>query len=67
MKRFSRFFCYLLAVLLAACSGWLDDVDTGDQLALSEVFQTGAELDAALIGAYDLVQQREVLGSYMPA
>jgi len=67
MKRFSRFFCFLLAVLLAACSGWLDDVDTGDQLALSEVFQTGAELDAALIGAYDLVQQREVLGSYMPA
>ena len=52
----------LLTTLLATSCNFLSDVEPSDQLSVEEVFQTANDLEAALAGAYDGVQNGSLLG-----
>lgn len=55
-------FQLFLITLLAASCNFLSDVEPSDQLSVEKVFQTAADLEAALAGAYDGVQNGSLLG-----
>lgn len=55
------FVAYLLPFHFA-CNQLLEDASLSDQLTLDQVFQSGSDLEAALVGAYDGVQHGGLLG-----
>jgi starch-binding outer membrane protein, SusD/RagB family len=52
--------------LLLSCKDFLDNPKPSGQLPLAEVFKTGADLEAALTGAYDLIQDGNAMGGLIP-
>lgn len=63
MKKYYRSVVVVLLLPFSfACTRILDDISPSDQLALDQVFQNGSDLEAALVGAYDGVQNGALLG-----
>ncbi|MCB0518351.1 MAG: RagB/SusD family nutrient uptake outer membrane protein [Lewinellaceae bacterium] len=61
------FLCFLMGCILFSCNGFLDDPQPTDQLPITQVFETGSDLEAALVGAYDLIQDGDAMGGLIPA
>ena len=53
---------FLIVLHSTSCGSFLSDVEVSDQLAIKEVFNTAADLEAAIVGAYDGVQHGSLLG-----
>lgn len=67
MRKKTYIVLFMGLLLFTGCKDFLTDVQPTDQLPIEAVFNTAADLDAAMIGAYDAIQHGDALGRNIPS